>query len=938
MKIVLLPRHFSGTIGRAHRVDLDHPHVADRLVHGAAVRLWVAGVEVSRPTPSRNTVVDEGEGRCIVDGTKLWISIPGNPDPRAANLDLVVDVPLTTDRELFSTARPLLILGPQRCGSTALQWALDNCTAYKAPRDLRGFLDNTLEGFYLTQLLKSLLNHPHWSPLGSDASSHFWGTGLLQDCGFSAEMFAGLARHIDAAYSNSSGTQGTWTDKCPGWDSVIIAPLFRALFPRGHVFFISREPVSNVLSIMRLRGELSGDMPEERRVGAVAQASAVWTIAHYLWRRYVRPIMPQGSATEIDFAKFRARRGGAGGDRRCGGVERGGASGRRSRPRRCPRAKSFDRARSAGAVACADDLAVVRARGGAVGIRGGRVQRVGGDGRVASVERREVGVPVNGLPLPRVAGTEHGCGERGRDAICSGVAAGRAAAGSRFPWGGLAACHRAGGCGELIGPFMNHSSSTILTLTARHFSQPRGKAYPVTVRHPALTRRMTAGMRVQIWDSSTWRGVAADSVEDVAMHGGGRCFVEVRPIWLEYPFDCDPGTKGVSHPLTTIWLSLPDDSDPRKREEGLIVELSAPGAARPTPEKSATGPLLIIGPQRSGTTALQLALHLATRYRAPCDVNRYPANTLEGFHVAQAAHCFVGHRFLSCFGSDSRHLSLRTGVFDDSGMADWMIDSLAEHLSRTYCLAACTDGTWTDKCPGWEATALGPLYAALFPGARIIFMSRDPVSCVLSIARLEATLPRSLDDEGAVVSIARNAAVWIISHLLWRRYGRPRLPSHAFLEVPFEAFRDHPEQVAPRIGDHLALTAPERREFLAALRRVRLPRNPIDHSAMDPRIPALIQRLCRDEAMRSSHEVVGDLTLDGAVVDNACRLLRAHLDRMLDWHSIRPDVARSIADRVIEAALHHDAHLRDEPPLPDPGPLLSTRIAMHGGLPETPVG
>ena len=274
---------------------------------GAAVRLWVAGVEVTRPTPSRNAVVDEGEGRCIVDETKLWISIPGNPDPREANLDLVVDVPLTMDGELFSTARPLLILGPQRCGSTALQWALDNCTAYRAPRDLRGFLDNTLEGFYLTQLLKSFLNHPHWSPLGSDATSHFWGTGLLQDCGFSVEMLAGLARHIDSAYSAASGTQGTWTDKCPGWDSVIIAPLFRLLFPRGHVYFISREPVGNVLSIMRLRGELDSAMSEEQRLAAAAQASAVWTIAHYLWRRYVRPIMPPGSMSEIDFAKFRAR-------------------------------------------------------------------------------------------------------------------------------------------------------------------------------------------------------------------------------------------------------------------------------------------------------------------------------------------------------------------------------------------------------------------------------------------------------------------------------------------------------------------------------------------------------------------------------------------------------------------------------------------------------
>ncbi|MCC6907300.1 MAG: hypothetical protein IT430_05105 [Phycisphaerales bacterium] len=307
MKIALLGRHFSGTVGKAHRVDLDHPFICERLARSAAVRLWVDGAEVSQPTGSLDEVVTLGEGRCFIDGAKLWISIPGDRQPRQESIDLVVDVPLTTDRDMHSTARPLLILGPQRCGSTALQWALDHCTPYKAPRDLRGYLDNTLEGFYLTQLLKSFLNHPHYSPFGSDAAGHFWGTGLFQDCGLSGEMLARLAQHIDWAYSTTSGTLGTWTDKCPGWDSVAIAPLFSMLFPHGHVFFLSRDPVGNVLSIMRLRGELPDDLPEERRPAAVAQACAGWTVAHYLWRRYVRPIMPRGAATEISFAKFRRR-------------------------------------------------------------------------------------------------------------------------------------------------------------------------------------------------------------------------------------------------------------------------------------------------------------------------------------------------------------------------------------------------------------------------------------------------------------------------------------------------------------------------------------------------------------------------------------------------------------------------------------------------------
>lgn len=482
---------------------------------------------------------------------------------------------------------------------------------------------------------------------------------------------------------------------------------------------------------------------------------------------------------------------------------------------------------------------------------------------------------------------------------------------------------------------MSHTASTILTLSARHFSNPRGKAYPVTVRHPELLRRLTAGMTVRFWDGARWRGEPAESVEDAAMHGGGRCCVEMRPLWLEYPFDCDPGAKGVSHPLTTIWLSLPDDSDPRKREEGLIIELSAPGAAQAARPTAATGPLLIIGPQRSGTTALQVALHLATRFRAPGDVNRYPGNTLEGFHVAQVMHRFVSHRLLSCFGSEARQFGLRTGVFDDSGMADWMIDSLADHLKRMYCLAACTDGTWTDKCPGWEAAALGPLFVSLFAGARVIFMSRDPVSCALSIARLESSLPQSLDDDGAVSSVARNSAVWVVSHLLWRRYGRSRLPAQCRLEVPFETFRDRAEQVAPAIGDHLDLTSPEREGFLAALRRVPLPRHPIDSAAMDPRIAVLIRRLCRDEALRFSHDVaVEDLPLDDALVEQACRQFRGHIERMLGWQSLRPDVARGIADRLIAAATNPQVPPPDEPPLPPPGPLLGLRLAMRVGAPS----
>lgn len=126
---------------------------------------------------------------------------------------------------------------------------------------------------------------------------------------------------------------------------------------------------------------------------------------------------------------------------------------------------------------------------------------------------------------------------------------------------------------------MSHTVSSILTLSARHFSSPRGKAYPVTVRHPEVVARLWAGMSVRLWTGEAWAGRSAKSVEDVVNGGDGLCFVEVREIWLRYPFDCDPGASGVSHLLATVWISLPGDVDPRTLESGLILDLEPDSTA-----------------------------------------------------------------------------------------------------------------------------------------------------------------------------------------------------------------------------------------------------------------------------------------------------------------------------------------------------------------------
>lgn len=474
---------------------------------------------------------------------------------------------------------------------------------------------------------------------------------------------------------------------------------------------------------------------------------------------------------------------------------------------------------------------------------------------------------------------------------------------------------------------MPESHPILLTLTPRHFSPPQGKAYPVVIRHPEVLRRIAAGTSVTLWIDGAWQGRAADGAEDVVANGGGRCFVEVQPIELRNLSEIEAVRMERQHSPATAWLSLPDDADPRQRAAALVVRLGA----RTEPASPKPGPLLILGPQRSGTTAMQVALHVATHYRAPTDINRHSGNTLEGFHFAQVALRLVSHRLLSCFGSDSHQMNLSTGVFDDGGMADLAVQSLAEHVMRMYNLSACAAGQWTDKCPGWEATVLGPLFAAMFPGARVMFMARDPVSCALSIARLESSLPESLDDDRAVLSIARNSAVWTVSHMLWRRYARPRLPQGQWLEVPFETFRDQPEAVQPSVARLLELSSRESEQFIAALGRVRLPRHPIDSSSLDARIAALIGRLCRDEALRGSTALPETVRLDETTVAEACRLFRIQVERMLTWHSIRPAVVSAIADRLVHAAMHPQEALREEEPLPEPGPLLGARLFAGGG-------
>lgn len=293
---------------------------------------------------------------------------------------------------------------------------------------------------------------------------------------------------------------------------------------------------------------------------------------------------------------------------------------------------------------------------------------------------------------------------------------------------------------------------------------------------------------------------------------------------------------------------------------------------------------------------------------------------------------FTGHRFLSCFGADAHDAEPCTGLFDDSAFADAMTDSLAQHLKRAYSFAAATDSTWTDKCPGWEAAGIGPLFAAIFPGARIVFMSREPIGCVLSVTRLESAVPRDLSDPAAVGVLARNCAGWVCSHLIWRRYGRSRLARQAWREIPFDAFRDSPETVMPQLSGLLDLTEAEQAGVLAALRRVPLQRHPVDLNTLSSDVPSLVWRLCAEEARRWGYRSAPPKPVAPDTLAQACDFFQGQFRQILRRHGLRPEVIDQMTARHIATALEPDAPQGCEAPVPAPGPLLGARLARFGHL------
>lgn len=342
LRFVVKPEFVSAGPGRCYCIALRHPAVR-RWLEGRDAgqeerswwRRWFVGRE-ARETRLRARVWREGEvigrdvgsvpevekgegGACCYSEEAVYFALPENEDPRTAQGTTVIEIwqdgpgPEGGMRE---KAGPVCILGPQRCGSTALLWALHHATPFKAPITLTDTPATLLEGYYLREILQGPALERALTPFGALAPRNIstqpgglrlggYPTGMFASGGLESLVLEDLAAHVERAYATSADAPGRWVDKSPGWESVITAPLFSALFPRGRVIFLSRGPAACIESMLRLEGRNMPDTPDQKSVDFLTMTTAAWLVTHWVWRRVCAPNLRAGVGMHLHFEDLR---------------------------------------------------------------------------------------------------------------------------------------------------------------------------------------------------------------------------------------------------------------------------------------------------------------------------------------------------------------------------------------------------------------------------------------------------------------------------------------------------------------------------------------------------------------------------------------------------------------------------------------------------------
>jgi glycosyltransferase involved in cell wall biosynthesis len=221
-------------------------------------------------------------------------------------------------------------------------------------------------------------------------------------------------------------------------------------------------------------------------------------------------------------------------------------------------------------------------------------------------------------------------------------------------------------------------------------------------------------------------------------------------------------------------------------------------------------PVFVLGPPRSGTSAMVNALRVGAGY--------FGWNEGYLFSLLPPLLGAVTTRWQQLLDLH-RVASTRTEYYA-IGQVDVyaILDTVVRQFHQVYEQGIATSGAgrWVDKTPNVDQLLALPLVSHLYPQARFIFMHRHPLKFLLSWMRKFPETPV----EAGVLS-------WELSHHLWQRY-RPGLPRGTYIEVHQEhlalctvdvvaqltALLDLNEAQAQSVRAYLAQQRPERTDSI----------------------------------------------------------------------------------------------------------------------------
>ncbi|MFW5653410.1 MAG: sulfotransferase [Planctomycetota bacterium] len=274
---------------------------------------------------------------------------------------------------------------------------------------------------------------------------------------------------------------------------------------------------------------------------------------------------------------------------------------------------------------------------------------------------------------------------------------------------------------------------------------------------------------------------------------------------------------------------LPADMDPRDPRRTVIIGAPLAIEDLQCAANWQSRPVWIVGPQRSGTTALGWALGHGSSIGHPRHLVN-PSHHTEGYLLRQALGPFafdpllasqVGQDFSPRQGHDrtgALRAGFATGIFAGTGAAGLMLYRLAAMLEAAMSDVSRSTGRWLEKSPGREALMTLPLAHALFPNASTLLLTREPGTCVRSQLRFQNVDLRSVPtDESLLQQLATWIAGWMFLHHYWRHVVAPFIPAAQRMVIPFSLLRKQPEEAVHRIASMVGLQPEEEQGVLNQL-------------------------------------------------------------------------------------------------------------------------